>query len=730
MSAASPAGVARREGRSDLRVLVFAFLLARLLAWAFLLPPWGGFDEPQHQGYVESCREKVFWPAYRSITIPDRLIAEIHRWPLPHRGLLAFPEGMGEPAPAVRAPIPNYETLQSPLYYLAAGRALALLPSLRPIDELYLLRLASVVMAFVVGWLACRSAAALGFGPEAWLPAAFLAFVPGFGIAMVRVTNDAFCALLLSVALSATAGFPRASRRSALTASFAGGLAPWAKLFGWAGVPSVGAWALRRGSSRLARLACLALLLVPGLLLAWGSWKINGQALPIQENLRAAGSPPLSEIPWLRDAWAIAKTFVWVSGASSLVFPNGIYLVSVIVLAASLVLTLTTVRNGQEKLLFLGLPVLLFGFALTYHSWRVFGAYGKSGSAGWYLWALALPLGLLTTWGLARSRRARQLLPLALASLGTCVLPRADGPRGRGPGSRCRGGVARHAEPALDGSARARCVRPPPPFLRLATGGRGRGGARLRRGILAAGRRRDRPLLQAAGELTRADWIASSIRARTEDPSRRASSGESPAVETGGSTRSVAVEGRNTKERLGSDCAAPAMASGTTSTPASIASRKAPSRNWPSVPSALRVPSGNRMTETPLFRIRRIRSIASRALSRSPRTIGTSPATRSCQPSSGIEKIAFFESHFISHGRRATRKTSVNELWFATKTCGRRGSIASAPSIRKVQKGVRLPAATAEEWKTRPTRRRFRSKGKVARRKRRTSGVQRMTMRT
>ncbi len=394
--------------------LLFAFLLARLLAWAFLLPPWAGFDEPQHQGYVEACRERVFWPAYRAITIPDRLISEIHRWPLPHRGPRATSERVGETAPAVRAPIPNYETQQSPLYYLVAGRVLALLPPLAPIGELYLLRLANVAMAFVVGWLACRCAAALRFGPASWLPAALLAFVPGYGIAMIRVTNDALCALLLSVALSATTGFPKGSGRSAFVASLAGGLAPWAKLYGWVGVPSVGGWALRRRSPRLLRLACLALLLVPGLLLAWVSWKLNGHALPIQENLRPSGHPPLSEVPWLRDAWVIAKTFVWVSGASSLVFPNGIYLMSVLLLAAGLVLTMAMVRDGRDKLVLLGLPVLLFGLAMAYHSWRILAAYGRNGSLGWYLWALALPLGLLTTWGVTRSRRARRLLPLVL----------------------------------------------------------------------------------------------------------------------------------------------------------------------------------------------------------------------------------------------------------------------------------------------------------------------------
>ncbi|MGE5277368.1 MAG: hypothetical protein ACM3SU_10275 [Acidobacteriota bacterium] len=404
-----------RSGGSDLRTLVLAFLLARLLAWAFLLPPWGGFDEPQHQGYVESCREKVFWPAYRSIAIPDPLIAEIHRWPLPHRGPRAFPDRAREAAPGVRAPILNYETQQSPLYYLAAGRALALLPPLPPVAELYLLRFANVLLGFLVGRLACRSAAALGFGPESWLPAALLAFVPGYGIAMIRVTNDAVCALLLSIALGATARLPGDSGRSALVASFAGGLAPWAKLYGWVGVPSVAGWALRRNSPRLARLACLFLLLVPGLLLAWGSWRINGHALPIQENLRPAGHPPLSEIPWLRDAWGIVKTFVWVSGASSLVFPNGIYVVAWLLLSAGLVLTLATMSQERERLLLLGVPVLLFGLALAYHSWRIFAAYGTGGSVGWYLWALGLPLGLLTTWGLARSGRARRFLPLVLA---------------------------------------------------------------------------------------------------------------------------------------------------------------------------------------------------------------------------------------------------------------------------------------------------------------------------
>lgn len=162
---------------------------------------------------------------------------------------------------------------------------------------------------------------------------------------------------------------------------------------------------------------------MPGLLLAWGSWKINGHALPIQENLRPSGNPPLSEVPWLRDAWGIAKTFVWVSGASSLVFPNGIYLVSVLLLAAGLALTVATVRDAREKLFRLGLPVLLFGLAMAYHSWRIFAAYGRGRSVGWYLWALALPLSLLTTWGLARSRPARRLLPFALGFfLGLTIL--------------------------------------------------------------------------------------------------------------------------------------------------------------------------------------------------------------------------------------------------------------------------------------------------------------------
>ena len=100
-------------------------------------------------------------------------------------------------------------------------------------------------------------------------------------------------------------------------------------------------------------------------------------------------------------------------------------------------------------------------------------------------------------------------------------------------------------------------------------------------------------------------------RARPEPGRRRGRPPSRPAA--GPST--VAVVGEKTSECLGSAVSVPAIASGTTSTPSSIASRNAPSRKGASEPSALRVPSGKTTTEAPSSRRRRIcSSVGARAV--------------------------------------------------------------------------------------------------------------------
>ena len=104
-------------------------------------------------------------------------------------------------------------------------------------------------------------------------------------------------------------------------------------------------------------------------------------------------------------------------------------------------------------------------------------------------------------------------------------------------------------------------------------------------------------------------------RPRTRSARAGASAAVRPATETGGRTSTVAVVRWKTIECLGSAVSVPEIASGTMSTPRSMARRNAPSRNGASCPSALRVPSGKTTTELFSRRRWRMSSIARRRAS-------------------------------------------------------------------------------------------------------------------
>ncbi len=318
----------------------------------------------------------------------------------------------------------NYETLQSPAYYVGAGILLKALPTIPPIGELYLLRALNAMLAWGIGLATLSAARRLGFGERAWWPVAFLAFVPGFSAALARVSNDALCAALLTVAICGV--LRRESRRWDAVGAAAAGFAPWAKLYGWCAVPG-SLWARRRDSkARLAR--GLALLLVPGAILALLSRIRNGQAISLLEILNRPRPAAFGQVPWLRDLWTIGKTHLWVSGISAIVFPTPVYAVLIAALAGLLAATLAALRgadgNARRELTALAIPVVFFGFALAFFSWKNFELYrAPGGTGGWYLWAIALPEALLLTWGASRTRAGRRGLLAVLAAffvLGVC----------------------------------------------------------------------------------------------------------------------------------------------------------------------------------------------------------------------------------------------------------------------------------------------------------------------
>jgi hypothetical protein len=394
----------------SLATIFLAALALRALAWAFLLPPWGGFDEAFHQSYALDQAERLRWPVFGGVRLREDVAAEVRRWTL-------LPENRSLPGG-----VPNYETQQSPLYYWSAGLCLRAVPWRTPLASMYFLRLVNVALLLGAALLTMRSARRL-FGAAAWLPLAYLALMPGLGVGVCRVTNDALAALLISVAVAAT--LPGAATRFEVSGALAAGVSPWAKLYALACLPG-SLLASMRGPRRLLR---VALAIVPVVLLLAISKAVLGRIFPIQENLVGSPDAGLLAVPWGRDLWSLAKTHVFVAGVPSLVFPKPVYFFALAWLAFAVVQTLRCWREDRRVLLFLALPLAGFAASLLYHAWRSYSAVrAAGGTGGWYLWSMLLPESLWMTWGLVRRpiatawRTAGLAVFLAITVLGDAVL--------------------------------------------------------------------------------------------------------------------------------------------------------------------------------------------------------------------------------------------------------------------------------------------------------------------
>jgi hypothetical protein len=305
----------------------------------------------------------------------------------------------------------NHETQQSPLYYWVMGLLLRVAPPRNPESELYLLRFINATFAFCVGVLIWKSRRHLSL---AWVPVAVLALVPGFGIAMSRVANDALCTLLVSIAVagsmaSGTGGW------LASAGSLAAGIAPWAKLYGLAAGPvSAVREIFREAVGVRIRMLRLLLAALPPVVLALCSWRLTGHLFPVMYNVRNEPFASVFEVPWLQDAWLVMKSHIWMSGMSFLVFPTWFYVAPVALMAWGFVLTVMRSDAGdrQSQRILLGF-IGVFVLALAYHDWRSFSSYkGPGGTGGWYLWAVAFPELLLLTDGAVRRAMLREwILP-------------------------------------------------------------------------------------------------------------------------------------------------------------------------------------------------------------------------------------------------------------------------------------------------------------------------------
>ena len=122
-----------------------------------------------------------------------------------------------------------------------------------------------------------------------------------------------------------------------------------------------------------------------------------------------------------------------------------------------------------------------------------------------------------------------------------------------------------------------------------------------------------------------------------------------PSTETASSTRRwMSCIPPKIHEFLGSATPEPSTTSGNMGICSRIANWNGPSLNGRTCPSGDRVPSGKKTTEHPCRRYRAHCNNAFAPLRRSDRSIGTSPAMRSIQPSTGNRNNSALASHFVS----------------------------------------------------------------------------------
>lgn len=280
--------------------LIVGLVLVRGFVVLCVLPPFEGWDEYQHVGYVERMRQGEGRPVLGEAVVPPELMARLVAFPQPHTALA---DGLGQSGavgyaafwarydprrPETTPPKPRpyrqalYQAQHGPLYYrLAAPWFAAAGGTGNPRASIALLRLGNLILtaaavALVLGVLR----RVVGSERLAALLVLPLACHPLFLLNGARVANDALGVLLASVAvglgLALALGRGGAGRRAswcALALGIVTGLATQAKATNLALLPFAGAcWLVaaarghRDGSTTPGQAARAGLVLTVGLI--------------------------------------------------------------------------------------------------------------------------------------------------------------------------------------------------------------------------------------------------------------------------------------------------------------------------------------------------------------------------------------------------------------------------------------------------------------------------------
>lgn len=332
--------------------LVAASLIAAFLARAPLylsvFPPFEGWDEPQHLAYIVHVDETGTIPVMNQSVVPHSLrpmfagtpqapVGQMKEW-----GVLPYAEywRTGPPADANREATVSFRLYQAqhpPLAYALAAPIWRWLKTPRPLDAVFAIRFANVLIAAagLVLFAAALQRLVPAFGPRV-VVLALVCLHPLFFQNVARVANDA---LAVSTGVAGISMLTLANDRTLLTRGLLAAVciaaSVWTKQTSFTlipalvvGLPLIG-WRHNVPLARIVRVTCVAvgaffLLIAP--LWVW-SYQHYGSIVTTQDTLelaakgdvRAALTRSLDNVPWGR---VVTNLFVpgrpWVGGWSFL----------------------------------------------------------------------------------------------------------------------------------------------------------------------------------------------------------------------------------------------------------------------------------------------------------------------------------------------------------------------------------------------------------------------------
>ena len=328
------------------RVLLVALVLARGLVLLCVLPPFEGWDEYQHVGYVAHVASTGQAAVLGQTAVPRPLLDRLASFPHPGFAIDqigwvgAVGYGRFWDGPATRpAPKPGpafaslYQAQHGPLYYQSVGwifeasGGLADLPG-----SISALRLVNLLLTASAVWLALGVFRRLFVDPRhATLAGLLLATQPLFLFNGVRVASDALGVLLATAAIAASFRLnPGRNAPGWFGVGVLVGLAILAKAVNLALVPAIGAGWLLRASSRDRPAGITPLLLSATMLVVGAGMTVQGE---LRRNLSRFGmlTPMQEGVVNLRagkttaDLLAAARRLDWPSRWSALWLDDGYF---------------------------------------------------------------------------------------------------------------------------------------------------------------------------------------------------------------------------------------------------------------------------------------------------------------------------------------------------------------------------------------------------------------------